>query len=418
MSTLLGKNYKGVKIYENHTGWRYKNETDGLTYQKVHTNSLGGRQLPVNPNDPDFLVVGEPRKIFSGEYFVASPDKVLGQIVTHNPNTGRELTDQFGKPRPEVRGTLVEAMARIKAPVAKRYDHFFDATVLPVRAPEKKTGRIAKVIAKSKAENTAKNDRGYSCSTNLQCLEETIEKYNPGISREEIEVWVTYQAGQGLYDRSVIDNNQWGKYLIADPNYQAWHQAGLVAYDGQDYIPQILYYSGNIYDKIVSAKASEAAIVSAIGEEGYREQMQRLEAAKPKALYLTDDESQKLFLSPFDKIWQDIEITELADGTQVDAKTSIGSIFYSEYLKNLTREELTLEKKSTTAWEIYQYWIKKERRPRGKSNSEWASVRRNVTLIGSHHFDLFLLNSLTEEDKAKIAYLWNRKSNNYQDIDY
>ncbi|WP_367390174.1 helicase-related protein [Lewinella sp. LCG006] len=418
MSTLIGKNYKGVEIYENHAGWRYKNEADGLTYQKVHTNSQGGRQVPVNPNDPEFLVVGEPREIFSGEYFVASPDKVLGEIITHNPNTGRELTDQFGKPRPEVRGTMAEAMARIKAPVAKRYDHFFDATVLPVRAPEKKTGRIAKVIAQSKAENTAKQDRGYSCSTNLQCLEETIEKYNPGISREEIEVWVTYQAGQGLYDRSVIDNNEWGKYLIEEPNYQAWHQAGLVAYDGQAYIPQVLYYSGNIYDKIVAAKASEAAIVSEIGEEGYREQLQRLEAAKPKALYLTDDESQKLFLSPFDKIWQDIEITELADGTQVDPKTSISSIFYSEYLKNLSREELTLEKKSTTAWEIYQYWIKKERRPRGKNDSEWASIRRNVTLIGSHHFDQFLLNSLTEEDKAKIAYLWNRKSNNYQDIDY
>lgn len=353
---------------------------------------------------------------FAGQYFLNNPDKVLGQIVTHNPNTGRELTDQFGKPRPEVRGSLDNAVARLEVPLeqVRRYDHFKPITTTPAQ----RRSRAAKVVAKTRAEQSQRSARNYACEAGLQCLKDTIARYNPGLSRAEIQVWVTYQVKAGLYDREVIEGNEWGKFYVAKPDYAAWHRAGLVAFDGQDYIPQMLFYSGNIYERIVALKAKMEAVKTEIGQDGYNEQLRRLEEAKPQALFISEDEAQKLYLSPFDPIWDDIEIAEMADGTPLDPSTQIGSIFYTEYLKDLSREELTLDNKSTTAYEIYQYWIRKERRPRGKTDSEWASIRRNVTLIGTHHFDRFLLTALSEEDKARIAYLWNRKTNNYRDIDY
>ena len=60
---------------------------------------------------------------FASTYFLANPTHILGDVVTHNPNTGRLLTDAFGKPRPEVRGPLESALAKIEAPAAKRYGH-------------------------------------------------------------------------------------------------------------------------------------------------------------------------------------------------------------------------------------------------------------------------------------------------------
>ncbi|MEL6837144.1 MAG: helicase-related protein [Bacteroidota bacterium] len=359
--------------------------------------------------------------IFSGAYFAEHQQKILGEVVTHNPNTGRELTDQFGRPRPEVSGNLLEAIARIPVDLTKvkRYDHFHASTTeRPGQHSLKAKSKATAVIAKSKAERQQRSSSRYTCQTGLQCLEDTIVKYNADLSPQEIKVWVTYQVQQGLYDKDVIQRNEWSKYYLAEPDFAAWHQEGLVAFDGEQYVPQMLFYSGNIYDKIVALKQQETAIVAVIGQQGYQQQLERLEGVKPKQLFLTEDEAQKLYLSPFDRIWDEIDITEMADGTPVDPQSSIGSLFYTEYLKDLSREDLTIDNKSTTAYEIYYYYIRKERRPRGKTDSEWASIRRNVTLIGTHHFDRFLLTAISEQDKARIAYLWNRKSNNYRDIDY
>lgn len=355
--------------------------------------------------------------IFLGQFFKDKPTKVLGKVITHNPNTGKLLTDQFGKARAEVRGTLDDVIKGIDTPNVVRFDHFHEGHNL-VKSSPKTAQRIKKVIALSKKESAPKKASRYNCSNELQCLGDTISRYNKGISKEEIKVWVTYQVQSSIFDVETIKTNEWGTYYVQKPNYKQWLKSGLVAYDGKEFIPSVLFYSGDIYDRIVSVKTKEKEIVARIGQQLYEKQLSLLEKAKPKALYISENADVKLYLSPFDKIWEDIEITELADGTSVDSDASIGSIFYSNYLAYLSREELTIDKKSASAYEVYSYWINKDRKPRDKSKSAWASIRRNTTIIGTHHFDKFLLTVLSETDKQKISYLWNRKSNNYKDIDY
>ncbi|MEL6661028.1 MAG: hypothetical protein AAFR36_31550, partial [Bacteroidota bacterium] len=135
--------------------------------------------------------------IFSGAYFAEHQQKILGEVVTHNPNTGRELTDQFGKPRPEVSGNLLEAIAQIPVDLTKvkRYDHFYASTTKrPVQHSLQAKSKATAVIAKSMAERQQRGSSRYTCQTGLQCLEDTIVKYNADLSPQEIKVWVTYQV--------------------------------------------------------------------------------------------------------------------------------------------------------------------------------------------------------------------------------
>lgn len=374
-------------------------------------------------------------KLFNGQYFKDHPEKILGKLVIHNPNTGRELTDQFGKARPEVRGNLAEELHRIQVPTVERFEHVYEPSaggVVQIQ-PTQEKDRIQKAIDRSKEENKAKKVRKNTCSDELQCLSDTIRDYNTKveykdekgvtrhytISTEEIKVWVTYQVRKGLYDLEVIRSNDWGKYYVADPDWMEWFNQGLVGFDGNEFIPDPLFYSGNIYRWVEKLKQSKEQIATRIGEEGYQKQLDRMEASKPEPLLITEDEKRKLHLLPFDRIWQEIRITQLSDGQEIDGSYSIGAIFYWYYLNNLSSQELTFEKKQTTARDIYNYWVKKENFPRETySEAEKAGIKRSTTVIGSRLFDRFLIEMLTAEDKAKIAARWNSLRNNYKPIEY
>jgi hypothetical protein len=361
----------------------------------------------------------------NGAYFKNNPEKVLGEYFTHNPNTGKLLTDQFGNPRPEVRGT-VQDLERIDVPTPKRYDHFIPVTAsTPVLVqPKKKESRIKKAIQRSK------DKPGEIKAT--QELKDTIIKYNQKVEykdesgqtkhytiiEEEIAVFVTYQVKQGLYDQDTINENAWGAFYRENPNWKEWVKKGLVAYDGRKYVPSSIYYSGNIYKNLRDMQENESAIVREIGDTAYGKQLSKMRSIVPKRLRISEDPREKLYLSPFDKIWEEINITELADGTEIENDLSIGSIFYQHYLQNLPEEDFIIDNKRTTAYEIYTYWVRKDNFPRGTDKARKAAVKRNTTIAGQKLFDQFLIDSLTRDDKNKIEQIWNSTRNNYQPIQY
>lgn len=376
---------------------------------------------------------------FSGNYFKLNPKKILGQVFTHNPNTGKLLTDAYGKPRPEVRGTMKDIAAGIDVPDVQRYEHFIPKNVIQKPLKAKKVAsnnftdaKLKAAIAKTIAENSEKTTRNNVCSDEVQCLPDTILKYNTNIeyndkkgntqlytiSKEELEVWVTYQTNKGLFNWEVISENEWGKYFVAKPDWEAWWKKGLVGFDGKNFEPTPIFYSGNVYKKVALLKNNESAIIAKGSKDLFVEQLAKMEAAKPQQLLITDDESKKLYLTPFSNIWDKINITELADGTSIEKGTSIGSIFYLHYLKGLSQKELTVDKKSAAAYDIYYYWILKDRFPNGTSKARKAGLRRNTALVGNYHFDRFMVTMLTERDKAMIGQTWNSTTNNYKDVDY
>jgi superfamily II DNA or RNA helicase len=376
--------------------------------------------------------------IFNGLYFTENPDKILGKIVTHNPNTGRELTNQFGRPTPQVWGDISDVKSGINVPAVKRYDHFIERK--KVKVPKKQTGKVDPVTEAIRKTNQQKKREPQAKQYSLQSLADTILDYNKNveytdystnrlgvkktysISKEEIKVWVTYQVSQGLFDKETIIGNAWGEYLVDNPSdnhWKQWSNEGLVYFDGQAWIPAPVFLSGNIYTKLKEIKSRSELIISKIGEEQYEDQLSKLESVKPIPLLITEDESRKLYLSPFHKIFNEIKISELSDGTTFDLDYSIGTIFYEKFLNDLPKEDFVFENKTTSAYEIYYYWIEKRNFPRNRyTKAEKAAIKRNTTILGQKLFDRFLLEMLTREDKVKIAAIWNAQYNSYKDIDY
>ena len=363
----------------------------------------------------------------NGAFFEQNPEKVCGEIFTHNPNTGKLLTNQFGEPKAEVRGTIKD-LEKIKAPEVRRYDHYVPehSSKTVQEKPKLQKSRIQKAISATRRDSQPVDNSKF----NLLTLEESIKLYNTNveyktddgktayytISEEEIKVWVTYQVREKLYKEEVIRNNAWGNYLVDNPSWEEWQKAGLVAYDGEKYIPEALFYAGNIYERIRQVKSKEAAIAAKIGQEAYDKQLAKLEASKPLPLLITEDDARKLHLSPFDKIWEDFEPTTYADGTESDG--TFWNDFY-RWMTGLPEEDFATEDgKFTTAYEIYNYWLLKERFRRGTDEDEKAAIRRNVSLLGSVLFDRFLIEQLSRDDKNRITAEWNSKRNNYRPIAY
>ena len=314
-----------------------------------------------------------------------------------------------------------------KAPEVKRYDHFKPVhTATPVlEKPSRQESRIKKALAATKKQRQQQKGT-YDLltleesirihNTNVEYKDEQGHKHYYTISAEEIKVWVTYQVHQKLYDEEVISGNAWGKYLVDKPDWKAWQKKGLVAYNGKEYIPEALFYAGNIYQRLVKVKKAKEQIVRAIGEAAYEQQLDKLEKSKPTTLLITEDPARKLYLSPFDKIWNDFEPTQYADGSEPEG--SIHWDFYT-WMRSLPEEDFTTQdNKFTTAYEINRHWIEKKPFQRGTGESTKAAIRRNTSIIGAKLFDRFLLEQLSRDDRNRLAATWNSLRNNYKQIAY
>jgi superfamily II DNA/RNA helicase len=371
----------------------------------------------------------------NGNYFKVNPEKVIGKLHTHNPNTGKLLTDQYGRPKPVVYGSIEDVVKGISTPDVDRFDHFRPSTgrTKVVNNPKSQESRVKKALELS----TKPAEQPKAGEYDLKSLYQSIIEYNQNveyldvngerqtydISKDEIEAYVTYQVQTGLYQLETIQDNAWGAFYREDAPWDAWLDADLVAYDGSQYVPSSIFYSGNMYDRLEEVQSAKDSIVAKIGKEGYDRQLALLDQGTPKRLKITNDTSEKLYLSPFDKIWDDVEINMLADGREIESryegfKMGIGTIFYSYFLTDLPESDLQHEGKRARAYDIYQYWIEKARFPNGTGAQEKAAIRRNTSLLGTMLFDRFLIEMLSEEDKNKIERLWNRKRNGFKPFDY
>jgi hypothetical protein len=385
-------------------------------------------------SNPNVIVAKLPSSGIS-DYFKKHPKNILGVVVTHS-RTGRMLTDAWGNPKPEVQGDMMEALSMIPVGNAMRYNHVPGVTVKKESTPLSKETNFDKVIAKTNSENE-KHPSRHVCSDGLKCLADSIKEFNTDveykdkegkthkytISEDEIKIWVTHQVNKNLYDKAHIMETDWRKYYLGKieaPQYLEWFERDFVGYDGKEFVPTPIFYSGNIYANVETLKKNKDQIVNMVGNDGFDIQLQRMEEAKPKQLLITDDESQKLRISPFDKIWHDVNIAELSDGTIFDTEggKDVVQAFMWTYLENIPKNDFKEGKYVTDAYKIRKYWIEKEAFPRGTDEVEKTTIKRIVSLIGEKLFDKFLVQSLTREDKAKIAGIWNSKRNNYSEIQY
>jgi hypothetical protein len=353
-------------------------------------------------------------RLSKSKYFKENPTKVLGTL---HPST-----DRFGKAIIEVRGSMTDVQYGIEAPTVRRFEHFKAGQKLKATASAKLQSSLDRTkgenSGKSKRKSKAKTAKQKSTPATLLPLADSIKKYNPQLSKEEITVWVTYQSNRGLFDAKLIAKNAWKQFLVKDADYLRSQVGKLTAFDGKEDIPNVLFYSGNIYEKLKNLRAQKSLIITAIGEELFNQQIQKLEAVLPQKLKITDGEEGKLTLSPFDKIFRDFKVNVLADGTEFPEAENLIEIFKWNYLGTLTSDDFIFEKQKSSQYDIRQHWLKRGRFSRGTDESEKAARKRAAQTIGARLFDRFLFEMLTREDRKKLEYLWNSTRNNYVEPDW
>lgn len=370
-----------------------------------------------------------------GRYFQKNPAKVLGTLVTHNPNTGRELTDRFGKPRPEVRGTLMDALARIDAPDAPIYVHFVAVSPAPMLSDEKAKAVIEASENEAAAQKT--NGTGYVCGDKLECLADSIRKYNKGveykkpdgsterydISDAEISIFVTYQVEKGYWNRADIASTAWGEFLkpSAMPYMAEAFETGLSAFDGKEWHPSSLFYAGNIYEKIKTVQNNSADIIAEVGEDGHRSILAELERVKPKPLRFSKDPTEALIISPFDRIWDDFFFTEDSEGIAFDKPVKVLDVF-KRWLNTLPPTDFAMEggKVTSNGRNIQHFWLNGGSflRTDNYTEEQKTTIKRNAQMVGAMLFERFCIEGITRDIQVKIEYLFNSTRNHYVPVQY
>ena len=363
-------------------------------------------------------------------YFQNNPSRILGTVITQNPNTGRILTDAFGKPRPEVRGTLEDALAMIPVPAAKRYPHQVSTAVRANVAESKIEAAIRLSLTGGKADSdTVITDQAtVSLSDSIAIYNKSIE-YRAAdgstayydISEDEIECFVTFQVGKDIWKKETIQANAWKRYYNPNTDWIRHFKNDLVAYDGNEFIPASIFYSGNIYQKLQDAQLNRAAIVEKVGEQGYAKIIEGLNAVRPKPLRLTKDPREMLIIAPFDRIWDEIEFTEDGDGVAFETPVKVDDAF-KRWLEQVPVSQYVAEggQISSNEYDVKTIWL--EGKPFTQTSyltdEQKANKRRNATIIGQILFERFCIEGISRDMQVKIEYIFNSTRNHYAPVQY
>lgn len=374
------------------------------------------------------------------EWFKQHPEKILGEQY--------DTTDRFNKPVTKVKGDIDNITQGINVPAINIPEENTEALQTEIKEPlqqlmndpEKKNNleRVINETKKAHADKSLKKLNGEKdkyedgCPEEYFCFDEVMQAYNKGISEDEIKAWVWYKRkSKGYNDEKVILNakNGWAKYVVPlgdSARYlEAWLKAGVVCYYKDSYIPSVLYYAENIYERQSQLLSEKEYIIKEFGQEQYDRQWTGLENVKPPKLTLSDPNvSNRLFIKPDSSFAKEIQITQLADDTKfsayskekghyVEGTTALVDAFKT-WLRALPKDDF----KKSTDWNIIQYYLEGSTPSRHHDKEEKLRLKQNAKIEGDQLFVRFLAEALTREDQLRIEQLWNSKYNGYVEINY
>ena len=372
------------------------------------------------------------------KWFEENPTKILGEPYA--------TTDRFNKPVTKVRGNIENIIKGIDVPVVELPQQRSIPLVSEVKPETKEVSydevqrnNLDKVIEQTVSIHTqeAINEKygeqhTDSCPEEYYCFDDIMQQYNKGISEDEIKAWVWYKRITGGYnDEAVILNkkNGWSKYVIplSDiPNHlDTWLEEGVVCYQNGKYIPAVLYYAENIYEKQAELLRSKEGVISKHGEKQYERQFQGLENVKPVKLTLADPEIEnRLVINPKSSFANELEVYALTDGT-IYRKHNNETGKYEDHPSSLLRAFLEWLKKQpasgfkkSNARNIEYYFILDRQPPRYYDKEERRRMIRSAKIEGTQLFSQFLSEGISRDDQLRIEQLWNSKYNGYVEINY
>lgn len=373
------------------------------------------------------------------EWFKQHPEKILGEQY--------ETTDRFGKAVTKVKGNVDNIIQGIDVPSVTIAEEPTEALATEIKEPLQqlmndpdKKNNIERVITETKKANADKALRKLNgekependCPEGTFCFNDILKQYNKGISEDEIKAWIWYKRKTGGFnDEKVILNkkNGWSKFVIPINEISRyvndWLKHGIICYQEGGYIPSVLYYAENIYERQSSLLKEKEDIISKYGQEQFDRQWNGLENVKPPKLTLADPvKENRLFIKPDSAFAKEIQITHLADGTPLSIYSAKQKGFvkgaaplvdaFKEWLRTLPKNEF----KKSSEWDIISYYLDGSNPSRHHDKAEKLRLKQNAKTEGDQFFVRFLAEALTREDQLKIEQIWNSRYNGYVEINY
>lgn len=263
---------------------------------------------------------------------------------------------------------------------------------------------VAKLLSKRNGLN-APEDKVWT-------LDESIEKYNPNISVDEIKAWVWYRRKQG------IPMTSWSKYFVTESQsiIFKWVKNGILYVQNQSYVPYAIFTFGNLYDKIKEVENSKDFIIENFGESVYNQHLAILKKILPKPLSILNPiASERPVILAISKYARELKIKSLKPSTGIilDADSTLVDA-YKDYLRALPENEI----KKTNARYIINYYLNGENKPRNLDPVEWGDILKNSRDEGERLFKVFLHEALEHSDQLKIDIEYNRNYNATAPLDY
>jgi hypothetical protein len=279
-------------------------------------------------------------------------------------------------------------------------------------------------------------------------FDQVVERYNKGITFDEIQAWVWYKRRQG------VPMTGWNRYYIEEKGKQYDErlirlvQAGALFYMEGELLPYPVYTYGNMYDRMLQLEKDRAHIEETYGTEVYEQHRQAIEKARPEILTVTNpDEKERPVITAISDFAQNPDLFAL-----MQVREEFMDLERSEELRKVNgkverkkdREKINIrfdgetrytlqnvfvkwlftlntdtEFDKSSAIDIADYYIaNRPLRDDKLSKEEKAELKANARIEGEKLFSRFLHEVITFEDQQRLDYAWNRTYNGQSDISY
>jgi len=393
------------------------------------------------------------------KYFEINDQNIIGSI--------KEDTDRYGKQIKVVEGTIADIEDQIRvsddfAQFVKQRDYAVsytnDSVEDQLEDPENDTF-IEEVISTSKETVKRKKEQPEVeiDKDQIQTTAETYKKLNPKISQEDLRAYLWYkdQQGQRLSDEWYKIAGYKGYVQSTDSTLLQWVKNGQLYYYKGDLLPDPIYLSGDMYEKIsriVKVGRNSGQDIDYIkenyGEDVLQKQLercnQRYEEVYTDRLILTGNkDGNSLILKPIDKIAKTYMVTELKDydtfkwyttndkpnweKTTGRSQSTFDELsLFDAFCFYLVTEGRKLDiKGGVTYLDIIQLYLfnKSRKTPSGVEDKEkWKIMYKRSKAKAKEQGDILFLKFLNQQllnnDKVALETTWNRNYNNYLEPDY
>ena len=276
------------------------------------------------------------------------------------------------------------------------------------------TEKMLLAIRKTKAAKAVERSIVPGAEPELLSFDTVLERYSPKMSSIELRLYVQYMLGRG-FDLATISDpaNGWSRYtepLDTDTLLRMCDE-GKAGYDGKEWVPGGLFYSGAVYVKIDDLSRQRTGIVEEIGEMRHEAQMQRMDAAAPEKLRIMAPETERLFLSPISIFADTHTVQDLMEESLPEPK-SLKDVF-RKWVDGLSPKDF---KHRSNSYDVQYHFLEHENFPKDTPDSEKAQVKRRAHEDGMALFQRFLMEVIAPREQSIIEYIWNKDYNGWAEI--